>query len=126
MRSTSPEEWQQFRRSLDAEGVRPELSIAQQDALDVFCRLLEYFAVADGLQPVTLWGEFCERVLDMAALSKGNDVTDWLGRFVPWSRNIAEVSLGISIEKSSKELTSSLDTAVRRDAGTMAYIGVVV
>ena len=71
VRCTPAVEWQQFRSSLDEQGVRQELSIAQQDALEVFSRLLEYFAVAEGLQPVTLWCEFCERVLDMASAPGG-------------------------------------------------------
>ena len=120
VRCTPAVEWQQFRSSLDEQGVRQELSIAQQDALEVFSRLLEYFAVAEGLQPVTLWCEFCERVLDMATLSKGNDVTDWMGRFVPWTRNITQVTATIPMRLSATTWTARLSSR-RSTRGEAAF-----
>ncbi|KAI0746126.1 hypothetical protein C8Q76DRAFT_688977 [Earliella scabrosa] len=122
-RATPPEEWQQFRSKLDEQGIRPELSQTQQDSLEVFTRLLEFFSVSQGLQAVSLWCEFCDRVLDMAALSKGRDVSEWLGRFVPWAQNITELHLSQEMVARWPATVSWSDMLPAREDGAGRGVG---
>ena len=95
VRSSSRTEWHSFKHRVESEGLRDVLSVSQTDAIEVLSRLMEFFAFDDGLEAVSLWPQFIDRLLDYAVFSRGNDVSQWLGKFVPFAREIAKVHIAM-------------------------------
>ena len=95
VRSSSRTEWHSFKQRVESQGLRDVLSVAQTDAIEVLSRLMEFFAFDDGLEAVSLWPQFIDRLLDYAVFSRGNDVAQWLGNFVPFAREIAKVHIAM-------------------------------